>query len=232
MSSETRKLAHEIVERVFASKPIWLGDALIRAFEDALDAEIRKREELHAQQLAAISTQAGSNTLTTVDAPLTCVKELQTQALFDVHVAVRREIALQAIVAELRGRIRALQNPSCDVPQPKSEVTKQHDPVNHQAHCTSDPSGVECIEITRHRNFNVGNAIKYLWRAGLKDSTKLIEDLKKSIFYINDEIGRLERQSTEQPVPLEKHCPLCGAPPNKPCGCAAFPAIAKANKHE
>lgn len=67
-----------------------------------------------------------------------------------------------------------------------------NDPVNHPAHYTSDPSGVECITITRHRNFNVGNAIKYLWRAGLKDEGKTVEDLKKAIFYIQDEIKRLE----------------------------------------
>ena len=66
------------------------------------------------------------------------------------------------------------------------------DMVNHPPHYTSDKSGVECIEITRHRNFNVGNAIKYLWRAGIKDDAKQIEDLKKAIFYINDEINRLE----------------------------------------
>lgn len=72
------------------------------------------------------------------------------------------------------------------------------DMVNHPPHYTSDPSGVECIQITRHRNFNVGNAIKYLWRAGLKkdgelsDTAKTIEDLYKSIFYIEDEIKRLE----------------------------------------
>lgn len=66
-----------------------------------------------------------------------------------------------------------------------------NDFVNNPEHYTSDPSGVECIEITRHRNFNVGNAIKYLWRAGLKDSSKTIEDLEKAVFYINDEIERL-----------------------------------------
>lgn len=66
------------------------------------------------------------------------------------------------------------------------------DQVNHPAHYTSDPSGVECIQITRHRNFNVGNAFKYLWRAGLKDDQKHIEDLQKAIFYIQDEINRLE----------------------------------------
>jgi hypothetical protein len=46
----------------------------------------------------------------------------------------------------------------------------------------------------------VGNAIKYLWRAGLKDDpvlghkAKTIEDLRKAIFYIQDEISRLETQ--------------------------------------
>ena len=66
------------------------------------------------------------------------------------------------------------------------------DLVNHPQHYTSDPSGVECIQITRHRNFNIGNAIKYLWRAGIKDDTKTIEDLEKAVFYINDEIKRLQ----------------------------------------
>ena len=66
------------------------------------------------------------------------------------------------------------------------------DQVNHPTHYTSDPSGVEAIEITRHRNFNIGNAFKYLWRAGLKNQDTQIEDLKKAIFYIQDEINRLE----------------------------------------
>lgn len=74
------------------------------------------------------------------------------------------------------------------------------DLVNHPSHYTSDPSGVECIQITRHRNFNIGNAFKYLWRNGLKDSAaksareKQVEDLRKAIFYIEDEIKRIEGQ--------------------------------------
>lgn len=61
------------------------------------------------------------------------------------------------------------------------------------------PSGYECIEITRHYCFSIGNAIKYLWRAGLKheegmeDKQKEIEDLKKAIWYINDRIKQLEK---------------------------------------
>jgi hypothetical protein len=62
------------------------------------------------------------------------------------------------------------------------------DPVNHPKH----PSGVECIAVTEHYGFNVGNAIKYLWRAGLKSENPL-EDLKKAAWYVNREIERLSR---------------------------------------
>lgn len=80
----------------------------------------------------------------------------------------------------------------------KEEDNKEHDAVNHPKHYTSHPSGVECIEITRHYNFDIGNAIKYLWRAGLKkeqglsDVEKEIEDCKKAIWYINDHIKHLK----------------------------------------
>lgn len=68
----------------------------------------------------------------------------------------------------------------------------RHDPVNHPSHYTSHPSGVECIEITEHFNFNIGNAIKYLWRAGLKSSNPL-EDLAKANWYVNREIERIKK---------------------------------------
>lgn len=84
--------------------------------------------------------------------------------------------------------------------QPVGTTGKEIDPegVNHPAHYNQDPSGVECIDIVRHRNFNVGNAIKYLWRNGLKtdvygdSKSKQINDLEKAIFYIKDEIQRLK----------------------------------------
>ena len=74
-----------------------------------------------------------------------------------------------------------------------------HDAVNHPSHYTSHPSGVECIDITRHYCFAIGNAIKYLWRAGLKTDAnrdardKEIEDLQKAIWYINDRIAQLRQ---------------------------------------
>lgn len=73
------------------------------------------------------------------------------------------------------------------------------DNVNHPSHYTSHPSGVECIEITKHFDFCVGNAIKYLWRCGLKQEQgmtskeKEIEDMRKAIWYINKKIEMLEK---------------------------------------
>ena len=66
-----------------------------------------------------------------------------------------------------------------------------NDNVNNPKHYTQHPSGIECIEITRHMNFNLGNALKYFWRAELKNDA--IEDLKKSIWYLQDEIKRREK---------------------------------------
>ena len=80
--------------------------------------------------------------------------------------------------------------------QPASAT--EHDAVNHPYHYTSHPSGVECIQITRHYCFTIGNAIKYLWRAGLKQDVgtppkeKEIQDLEKAIWYINDRIKQLK----------------------------------------
>lgn len=78
----------------------------------------------------------------------------------------------------------------------------KNDQVNHPKHYTSDPSGIECIDVTRHRNFNIGNAIKYLWRTGLKEDKdrklidKQVEDLNKAVWYLVDEIHRLGGRCT------------------------------------
>jgi hypothetical protein len=69
------------------------------------------------------------------------------------------------------------------------------DMVNHPPHYTSDPSGVEAITVLRHRNYNIGNAMKYLWRAGVKSEETQIQDLEKAIFYIKDEIDRLKGEN-------------------------------------
>lgn len=70
-------------------------------------------------------------------------------------------------------------------------------PVEHPPHYTSHPSGVECIQITEHMGFNLGNATKYIWRAELKG--KHLEDLKKARWYIDREIQLRERANAQQP---------------------------------
>ena len=70
---------------------------------------------------------------------------------------------------------------SQETPQPTEDA------VNNPKHYTSHPSGIECIDVTRHMSFNLGNATKYIWRCDLKKDA--IEDLRKAIFYLNDEIN-------------------------------------------
>lgn len=62
------------------------------------------------------------------------------------------------------------------------------DPVNHPTHYNAHPSGVECITVTEHMGFNLGNAVKYIWRADLKGDA--IEDLRKAAWYIQRELLR------------------------------------------
>lgn len=74
------------------------------------------------------------------------------------------------------------------------------DPVNHPAHYTSSPAKcahcgqqIECIDITRHMGFNLGNVFKYIWRnaSGITKGNT-VEDLMKAVFYLEDEIERLK----------------------------------------
>ncbi|HQT82053.1 MAG TPA: DUF3310 domain-containing protein [Ferrovaceae bacterium] len=62
------------------------------------------------------------------------------------------------------------------------------DPVNHPKHYTSHPSKIEAIQLTEHMRFNVGNAVKYMWRKDLKG--KGVQDLKKAAWYLEREIQR------------------------------------------
>lgn len=67
------------------------------------------------------------------------------------------------------------------------------DLVNNPAHYKSDPSGIECIQISENWSFCLGNALKYLWRNGKKDGEPSIKDLEKAKWYIEREIDRQKR---------------------------------------
>ena len=72
-----------------------------------------------------------------------------------------------------------------------------HDPVNHPHHYTNHPSGIECIQITEHYDFVIGNIIKYAWRAGLKDGTSKLQDLEKCLWYARRAVEREKNNASD-----------------------------------
>ena len=82
---------------------------------------------------------------------------------------------------------------------------KQDEKVSHPSHYTwlKELCGIEVIDIARYLDFDMGNALKYLLRAGKKseegysDKEKEIEDLKKAVFYIQDKIKMLEEDGRD-----------------------------------
>ena len=90
---------------------------------------------------------------------------------------------------ELQHNVHYIDNTDCTV---KFEVGyKVNDTVNHPAHY-NQIAGIECIDVARHFDFNLGNSLKYIWRAYHKGAT--IEDLEKAVWYLQDEIKMLREK--------------------------------------
>jgi hypothetical protein len=75
--------------------------------------------------------------------------------------------------------------------------TEIPDNISRPAHYGWHPSKVQCADITGAFSFNLGNVIKYVWRAGRKDGNPVLQDLRKAQWYLEREIGRLEKEGTE-----------------------------------
>lgn len=69
--------------------------------------------------------------------------------------------------------------------------------VNHPKHYNEHPTGVECIDIIEWMAWNIGTAVKHLWRAGLKPGTDSIQDMRKAIWYIEREIQRISTKGQQ-----------------------------------
>lgn len=109
---------------------------------------------------------------------------------------VSPQVVLQDFLEELRKRVDAIN---------QIGLGNESDAVNHPDHynalaavCSECGNPIECIDIVRHLNFDLGNAIKYIWRAGQKDPETEIEDLKKAAWYLADEIEQLEKERAER----------------------------------
>lgn len=74
--------------------------------------------------------------------------------------------------------------------QPSNRSLDGVSPVNHPLHYNNHPSGIECIQVAEWMNFCLGNAVKYIWRADLKNG---IEDLEKARWYLDREIERRQK---------------------------------------
>ena len=103
----------------------------------------------------------------------------------DVHAC--DDIAMQ--LASLHGRTEVVKLLS-DWGARQKNQTPPPDQISHPKHYTAHPSGIECIQITQHMGFCLGNAVKYIWRADLKGDA--IADLKKARQFIDFEITKRE----------------------------------------
>lgn len=132
-------------------------------------------------------------------------------------------------------------NGRTDVTPAKGRDRIQDDPVSHPSHYASDGQfsfpDPECIMLTRLLDFNAGNAVKYIWRAGFKGS--VAEDLRKALWYMDDAIKtdwRVRRRTTAVSIAMTLVKMLRPAPDNAFAQnklhaiqflCAGFPSYAK-----
>lgn len=72
-------------------------------------------------------------------------------------------------------------------------MTQEYEEVEHPKHYQL--GGIECIDVVENMSFNIGNAIKYLWRAGLKPGSDVVTDYNKAIWYIQREIQRTKAEA-------------------------------------
>ncbi len=80
---------------------------------------------------------------------------------------------------------------------PIDDLIAQIERVVHPAHYNWIP-GIECLDVVERFDFNLGNAIKYVWRAPCKDNAEAVVDLRKAIFYIEREIDLLRSISLKE----------------------------------
>ena len=86
-------------------------------------------------------------------------------------------------------------------PPSREKITTGHeiDPrgVNHPRHYNVHPAGIECIDVIEHMAHNIGAAIKYLWRAGIKPGEATLKDIDKALWYLNRERERLVKMGVK-----------------------------------
>ena len=88
--------------------------------------------------------------------------------------------------------------------------------INHPQHYNVHPAGIECIDVIEHMTHNIGAAIKYLWRAGLKPGEKDEKDIKKAIWYLERELERRRRMADRAGTAPSGHAAALSVPSGPP----------------
>ena len=141
---------------------------------------------------------------TTTDATLQWSKCVECDVIYSAHKKMNHTFVVP--YDGTRGSlpnawVAAERKEKMDTSAQEVVVQAKDDPVNHPSHYTSGDAKcecgrtIECIDVVRHLNFNRGNVVKYVWRAGKKDD--LVQELKKARWYLDDEIKRLENEPDE-----------------------------------
>ena len=113
----------------------------------------------------------------------------------DVAVGVTNCFSCMRATTWFKDKQNILKCYSCGMSMDEGKQKSSSDKVNHPKHYNSHPAGIECIDVVEHMTFNRGNAIKYIWRAGMKGD--IIEDLKKAIWYVEREIKKIEKEKAK-----------------------------------
>ena len=134
--------------------------------------------------------KAGRGRRTNHKRGIAAARKAERRVAGDARNAAYQKLTLEQKLARNSAKVRAklTETPNEQVRKMETKGSPdKYDSVNHPKHYTNHPSGIECIQITRHMGFNLGNAMKYIWRADLKNGT---EDLEKAIWYLTDEVAK------------------------------------------
>lgn len=99
---------------------------------------------------------------------------------------------LEHAIGEIRVLREGLARLGLEGGSPEGSLKEQGSQVDHPRHYNEHPSGVECIDVVEGLTFNMGNAIKYLWRAGLKESEPPGKDFDKAVWYVRREVALIK----------------------------------------
>lgn len=112
------------------------------------------------------------------------------------YISARRALGFEPLVRSTTAEEDAVIEQLIDIAE-RNRPAPDHDPVNHPSHYTHY-KGLEVIDLTEQMNFNLGNAVKYICRAGHKGGPEQhVEDLQKAAWYLDREIDRVRAEQRE-----------------------------------